>query len=94
MSQIDQPPVVQAMQEFQTPLTDEDKQYLAERRKRALMLERSELESAFERGIAIGKAEAKAKAIAEGRAEAMEDALRAMIASGFSETRARTILGM
>jgi hypothetical protein len=86
MSQIDQSPVVQAMQEFQTPLTDEDKQYLVERRARALSLERSELEGAFERGIAIGKA----KAIAEAKAKA----LKAMLASDISEAQAKIILGM
>jgi predicted transposase/invertase (TIGR01784 family) len=78
MNQIDHPPVLEAMQVLHDLSDNEENRRLAELRERALMLERTEIEGALERGVAIGKAEA----------------LRAMIASGISEAQARTILGM
>ena len=86
MSQIDHPPVIEAMQELHVLSANEENRRLAELRERAIMAERTEIEGALERGVAIGEAKGKA----EGKAEA----LMAMIASGISEAQARTILGM
>lgn len=82
MNQIDHPPVLEAMQVLHDLSDNEENRRLAELRERALMLERTEIEGALERGVAIGEAKGKA------------DSLRAMIASGISEAQARAILGM
>ena len=94
MSQIDHPPVIEAMQELHVLSANEENRRLAELRERAIMTERTEIEGALARGMAIGEAKGEARGEARGKAEGKAEALMAMIASGISEAQARTILGM
>jgi predicted transposase/invertase (TIGR01784 family) len=90
MNQIAHPPVLEAMQGLRALSADEEARRMADVRERAILAERTEIESALARGKAIGKAEGKA----EGKVEAKLEALAAMIASGIGEAQAKAILGM
>ena len=90
MSEIDYPPVQQALGILKHLSADEEARRLALVRQRALINEISELNAARHEG----KEEGKAEGLAEGEAKGMREALARLIASGIEPARARTLLGL
>ncbi len=82
MNQIAYPPVIEAMQQLKALSADEETRYRAERRALALIAERTEINAAERRGVAVGVALGK------------EESLQCMIKSGMDEAQARAILGI
>lgn len=86
MSEIDYPPVQQALGILKHLSDDEEARRLALVRQRALLNEISELNAA--------RREGKAEGLAEGEARGLREALARLIASGIEPARARAILGL
>lgn len=105
MNQIAWPPVAEAWQQLRALSDDDETRRLADVRERALMSELTEIAAAERRGKKIGEevGEARGKVlgekIGEARAEARhaqakQEALKALLAEGMSEARAKAILGL
>ena len=86
MNQIAHPPVRQAMRKLKTLSADDETRRLAEVRERALSTERTEINAALKRGKALGKQ--------EGVNEANANAIHSLMQNGYTETQARTLLGL
>jgi hypothetical protein len=86
MNQIAYPPVLEAMERLKGLSADEESRRMAEARELALLTERIEIDAAEKRGESRG--------ISIGVAQAMEAAVRQLMANGMTEANARAMLGL
>lgn len=86
MNQIAHPPVLEALQRLKNLSADEETRRMAEARELALFTEQIEIDAAEKRGEARGEI--------IGATQAMEKAVRQLMANGMTEATARSMLGL
>ena len=86
MSQIARSPGLEAMQRLKGLSADEESRRMAEARELALLTERIEIDAAEKRGETRG--------INLGAAQAVETAVKRLMANGMTEASARALLGL
>ena len=98
MNQIAHPPVLEAMQRLKGLSADEESRRMAEARELALLTERIEIDAAEKRGEIRGEirgeTRGEARGITIGAAQAMETAVKRLMANGMTEASARAMLGL